>query len=285
MILVDFSQVMISNLMVQIGEITPDELNEDLLRHMIFNSLRYYRKRFGKKFGKMVICCDAHRDSYWRKQEFKHYKANRKNKKKDDTIDWNMVYSILNRIKCEVKEFSPYQVIEVNSAEGDDIIGVIARYKWMINPIMIISGDKDFRQLQTYKNVHQYNPVTKKMLVEKRPVTFLKEHILRGDKGDGVPNFLSAEDTFVVKGKRQKSMFEKNIIKWVNQDPKSFCDDTMMERYKTNQRMIDLTFTPKPICVTILSEYDKKPQGSISSLLSFFMKNQMVYLIEKIEEF
>jgi len=285
-ILVDFSQVTISNLMVQIGEITPNELNEDLLRHMIFNSLRFYKKRFGKKFGDIIICCDSRRDGYWRKQVFEHYKANRKKHSDSDSeIDWDMVYSALNKIKSEVKEYSPYRVIEVNGAEGDDVIGVIARYKWMIGPILIVSGDKDFRQLQTYKGVQQYSPVQKIMLVEKRPKTYLKEHIMRGDKGDGIPNFLSEEDTFVSDGKRQKSIFKKKLLDWLNQDPESFCDEAMFERYKLNQKLIDLTFTPKQMCVTILSEYDKKARGSTSSLLSFFMKNQMVYLLDKIEEF
>lgn len=285
MILVDFSQVMISNLMIQIGEITPDDLNEDLLRHMIFNSLRFYKKTFGKKFGEIVICCDAHKDTYWRKTEFQHYKASRKKALSKSDIDWDMVYSSLNKIKSEVKQFTPYRVIEVEKAEGDDVIGVITKTKWMQGPILIVSGDKDFKQLQTYRGVKQYSPTQKKMLVEKRPKSYLKEHIMRGDVGDGIPNFLSEEDTLVIEGKRQKSIFTKKIYNWVNQDPEAFCDEQMLKRYKMNEKLIDLNFTPKSIRDTILDRYDKKPQGNKSSLFSFFIKNKMVNLLNKIEEF
>ena len=45
MILLDLNQVMISNLMIQIqgGKV---DLNEDLIRHMVLNSIRLYRSKF-----------------------------------------------------------------------------------------------------------------------------------------------------------------------------------------------------------------------------------------------
>ena len=49
MILVDMNQVTLSNLMVQIGG--RKEVEPDLVRHMVLNSLRGYRSRFSNEYG------------------------------------------------------------------------------------------------------------------------------------------------------------------------------------------------------------------------------------------
>ena len=47
---------------------------------------------------------------------------------------------------------------------------------------MIVSGDKDFIQLQKYPNVQQYSPILKKYVNGHDPITYIKEHILKGDR-------------------------------------------------------------------------------------------------------
>ena len=49
MIIVDINQIMISNLMVQINGRQAVELSEDLVRHMVLNSLRAHNKKFRKE--------------------------------------------------------------------------------------------------------------------------------------------------------------------------------------------------------------------------------------------
>ena len=71
MILVDLNQVMISNLMVQIGGNKNVDLDENLFRHMILNSLRAARKKFNGSFGELVICCDD--KNFWRRQRSVSY--------------------------------------------------------------------------------------------------------------------------------------------------------------------------------------------------------------------
>jgi hypothetical protein len=44
-------------------------------------------------------------------------------------------------------------------------------------------------------------------LCRTRPLSF--EHIIKGDATDGIPNILSADDTFAVDGKRQKPLAAK----------------------------------------------------------------------------
>jgi len=282
MILLDFSQIIISNLMQSLNEI--DEINEDFLRHMILNSLRYYNKRFRKKYGDLVICCDVENGMYWRKEIFPHYKYHRKKHKEESELDWDMIFISLNKIKNEIRDFLPYKVIEVNRSEADDIIGVLTKYKHGEECILIVSGDKDFKQLQRYRNVKQYAPVQKEMMNENDPISYIKEHIMRGDKGDGIPNFLSSEKSFV-DGIRQKSIMSKKIDVWMNQKPELFCDDVMLKRYKTNQKLIDLTFIPEDIQLDILNVYDNIKTGNTLTMRRYFIKNRLRYLFERIGEF
>lgn len=51
--------------------------------------------------------------------------------------------------------------------EADDIINSLVEYTQEFGnyeKVMIISGDKDFAQLQKYSNVDQYSPITKSLL-------------------------------------------------------------------------------------------------------------------------
>lgn len=104
MILVDLNQIMISNLMRQIGYMGNGDngINENLVRHMVLNSLRKYRSQFKNKYGEMILCCDN--KNYWRKQRFPYYKAGRKKTREKSDLDWNSIFESLNRIKDELSE-------------------------------------------------------------------------------------------------------------------------------------------------------------------------------------
>ena len=73
---------------------------------------------------------------------------------------------------------------------------------------MVLSGDKDFIQLQKYPFVSQYNPIQKKFMSGIDPKQYILEHVIKGDRSDGIPNFLSDDDTFV-KNKRQRPLSKK----------------------------------------------------------------------------
>ena len=154
MILVDMNQVMIANMMMQIGNHQNAEIDVSMLRHMILNTLRANRKKFTAEFGELVICCDD--TNYWRRQMYPYYKANRKKTRDKSEMDWNAIFQALNSIRDELKEFFPYKVIQVETCEADDIIGVITHEEGtelnMGEPILILSGDKDYIQLHKYAN-------------------------------------------------------------------------------------------------------------------------------------
>jgi len=284
MILLDYSQVAHGNLHQQIkGKTDEQELDATGLRTMILNSIRKNNKQFGKDYGQMVICVDDH--SYWRKMYFPQYKANRKKERDDTGINWTLVYETLDALRDELRKHFPYKVIHVPLAEADDIIGVVAKNFHKKEKVLIVSGDKDFIQLQVYPNVNQFAPVPDEFLTTHDPIRFLKEHIIRGDKKDGVPNFLSPDDILVTKECRQKSIFETKLDVWVTQQPEEFCDETTLKNYRRNEKMVDLNQIPSEIQQAILEEYDKPIVGDRSKLYGYFVKNRMSNLLELIRDF
>lgn len=284
MILVDFNQVMISNLMQQIGNHTNIDIEEGLFRHMVINSLRTYKQKFGTEYGEMIIACDDR--NYWRKQVFPYYKANRKKNRDASEINWNHVYDIFNKVKQEIKEFFPYRVIQVDSAEADDIIAsLVIKYGNDLNggeTILILSGDKDFVQLQTYGNVKQYDPIRKKWITHNNPVGYLYEHVCKGDVGDGIPNILSDDDTFVT-DKRQRPMTQKKI----DEIAKNTIDSNhpLWRNWSRNSQLVNLQFVPKNIQDEVLNKYDQESGKDKSKLFNYFINYKLKNMMESIGDF
>lgn len=285
MILVDFHQVMISNMVMQLGNHTNAPIDENMLRHMVISSLRSYRTKFKDKYGELVICCDN--KNYWRKKIFPHYKATRRNDQDKSEIDWNAVYAHMSKIKQELKENLPYPVIEVDGVEADDIIATIIKHhteNMIQERFLILSRDKDFLQLQRYSNVEQYDPIGDKKMKHDSPSMFLKEHIIRGDRGDGIPNILSPANA-LIDGIRQKSVFEKNLAIWLKQDPSQFCDETKLARFKENESLIDLSKIPDDIHNSIMQEYENQQGKTRKNLMNYFMETKLRNLMSSIGDF
>ena len=287
MILLDYNQISISNLMVHMNKNAI--LDEDLVRHMVLNSIRLYKKRFGDKYGEVVICCDD--KNYWRKDIFPYYKAHRKGDREKSPYDWNTIFECLNKIRDELKETFPYRVIRVERAEADDIIGTLCHEHGVLGfmpgyaeRILILSGDKDFSQLQKYANVEQYSPVTKKWIRVNNPERYLREHIMRGDRGDGIPNFLS-NDACLVNGERQKPLSTRKLNDWVVSDVDDFCNDMMKRNYNRNEMLVNLDLVPQHIQDDVKDQYDKYEVPEKRGLLNYFIKNKLKLLTEHIGEF
>ncbi len=283
MILVDLNQVMISNMMAQIGNHTDALLDEGMLRHMILNTLRANRKKFNNEYGELIICCDD--KNYWRRKVFPYYKAGRRKNREESELDWNMIFNSLNKIKAEIAKFFPYKVIQIETAEADDIIGTIVHMEGkelnVGEPILILSGDKDYIQLHTYANVSQYDPTRKRWIRHENPEQFLYEHIIRGDAGDGVPNVLSADNTFVT-GSRQKPITKKRLVEWKEIPTRP----TEVERnFHRNKALIDLKDIPQDIKQQVVDKYEYDDGKDRSQLLNYFIKNKLRNLMENISEF
>ena len=282
MIIFDYNQVAISNLMEQIG-FSKTEVEEGLVRHMILNTIRTYVKKFKKTHGSnIIIACDNR--NYWRKEIFPNYKASRKKMRETSGHDWNKIFECLNKIRDELKEHSPYKVIEIDTCEADDIIATIATKYSANEKVLILSSDKDFAQLPKFKNVEQYSPILKKHIKEDLPKLQLKQLIIRGDKSDGIPNIMSPDDVFVTGG-RQKPITNKKIINWLNQDPKDFCSDEMYRNYVRNETLIDLSKIPESLKEEILHSYDTIKGKTKQVFMNYMINKRLKNLLEVIDEF
>jgi hypothetical protein len=288
MILLDFSNIIVGSIMV--ASRIPDEerFSEDFIRHLVLNSVRSYRKKYHDKYGEMVICTDYL--SSWRKVAFPQYKAHRKVQRekqdKEKGMDWSALFDTISRITDELKTYFPYKVVQVPHAEGDDVIAVLAKYadNTLKEQSLIVSSDKDFNQLYKYKKIRQYSPMRGKMLKGIDAEAYLKEHIIRGDKGDGIPNILSADDC-IVEGVRQKPISKKKVETWLQQEPEDFCNNGMLNGWNRNQEVIDFEFIPPPMTLDILEQYKTQVTPSRSGLLNYFVKHKLKMLIEHIGDF
>jgi hypothetical protein len=282
MILVDLNQVLLSGLMAQISNQKGVKLDEGLVRHMILNILRMHIRNFRKDYGDVVLCCDNRK--YWRKEYFPFYKAGRKKTREKSDLDWHMIFDMLAKFKLELRENFPYKVIDVEGAEADDIIGTLVPIYAPHQKILILSSDGDFLQLQNYgSNVKQYNPAQKKFVKSENPIEELKEKIIRGDKGDGIPNMFSPSDCFV-RDLRQKPITKGVLDKYLKEDVANY-NETDKANYTRNATLIDLTFIPKEIKEKIINTYDETKPASRQKLLNYFIENKLKNLMDVIEEF
>tara|TARA_Y100001963_G_scaffold157027_1_gene252106 strand:+ start:33 stop:881 length:849 start_codon:yes stop_codon:yes gene_type:complete len=282
MILVDLSQIMMASTMMSM-EKGQTEADVDFIRHMVLNSLRMYRTEYNDKYGELVICCDSPHS--WRRDHFPQYKASRKTGREESPLNWTQIFGCFETIKEELKTVFPYRFIQVDGAEADDIIGLLSRTESRNEKVMIISSDKDFIQLHQYDNVYQWSPVTKKLVNGIEPHGYLFEHILRGDKSDGIPNVLSADNS-IVDGIRQKPITKKYVENFVLHNAEiSGRSETEIRNFHRNQKLIDLNETPPSLCEQIWEEYQKEPQGKRRDLLNFFVEKRLNNLIETIGDF
>ncbi len=274
------NQIAVANLMMNLKMNKSKTVDESMVRHMILNSIRMYRTEHRNEYGEVVLTWDSKHS--WRRDYFPEYKASRRKGREESNLDWDDIFTTLNKIRKEIKENFPYKYLEVFGAEADDIIGSLCEEN-RDEKIMIISGDKDFIQLQKYSNVTQWSPITKKQVNGFDPTIYLKEHILKGDTSDGVPNVLSPDNTFT-DGLRQRPLTRKKIQSWLVGGGSDW-NDEVKRNFQRNLTLIDLTQTPEELKNQIRLEYNNAPHGDRSKLLNYFMQNKLKELTENIGEF
>ena len=283
MILVDLNQVLLSGLMAQIASQKGIKLEEGLIRHMILNIIRTHLKNFREEYGEVVLCADNRK--YWRKEFFPFYKAHRKKAREKSDLDWHLIFDMLSKFKQELRENFPYKVIDVEGAEADDIIGTLTPLYAASQKVLILSSDGDFLQLQKWgSNVKQYNPAQKKFVKSDNPTLELKEKIIRGDKGDGIPNIFSPSDCFV-RDLRQKPITQKVIEKYLAEHYGDWEDENARVGFSRNQTLIDLRNIPGDIKNKIINTYEEVKPASRSKLLNYFIEHKLKNLMDVIEEF
>jgi len=285
MLIFDVSGVLIAALMGSIGNHHNIELSEDNLRTMSLNTIRALNKKFKGEYKNVVLACDDKHQ--WRRDIFPYYKAARKKEREKSEINWKLAFDTFNKIKDELRDNFPYRVIQVPGAEGDDVIACLVKRYYNEDPegILILSTDKDQMQLQRYAGVRQYSPVQKKFLKTDNPLAFLKEHIIRGDRVDGIPSFNSADGCFIT-GERQKKVMQTSVDRWIHMEPAEFCTtNELMRGWKRNEQLISFDFIPERIESDVIAQYEQQVGKDRSKLFNYLTKTRQRALLENIGDF
>ena len=280
-ILVDNSQVLMSAIFSHADIST---VSEDMVRHIVLNCYRSYRQKFGREYGELVICQDS--SPSWRHDYFENYKANRKKARKDDPQKWKIFFEIMNNIRNEIAEVFPYKNMKVSRCEADDIIAVLCRDICVREKVLILSGDKDFIQLHIHPNVVQYSPIQKKFVTNSNPSQFLKEHIVKGDASDGIPNIFSADDVFIDENKRQTPATKKRndeVLKHLATSGR--VENKYSVNWDRNDTLINLLNIPVEYQEQILTEWNIPENKTRSKILNYMIDKKLNNLMSDIGDF
>lgn len=298
MIIIDYSQIALSNILPFQNDIkrqSPEEI-KNLIRHTTLSTIKSYKKRYSKEYGELIIACDG--PNYWRRSIFPHYKAMRKVNREKSDLDWGLIFETLSELRQDLIDYFPYKVIHVDTAEADDIIAALVKHSQFIGnsnnalfaepeKVLIVSSDKDFIQLQKYNNVRQWSPMQKKFVQgsQKEVIEYTVEHIVKGDSGDGIPNILSKDDTFV-SGERQKPFSSKRLPEFYEKGIEACKTDDEKRNYQRNQALVNFEFIPETLTESIISSYTNvTPKGDKNSVMNYLIKNQCRLLLDEIEDF
>lgn len=282
-ILVDYSQVF--HAAMSVARNSPTNSSQvsslGLGRRTLWGMLRGYKQKFGKQYGELVLCCDS--GPSWRDVVFSHYKANRKGQKTVERIEQDEHYKI---IRSEMLNNCPYKYVEAINAEADDIIAAVSLHLSGSEKVLIVSEDKDFFQLQQYHNIVQYYQRRKAWApVSPDPETALREFIMRGDVGDGVPNILSDDDCIVTKGKRQTSLGDDKIKEWAKNHEHPDVHPYSLPGWKRNKQLIDFRDIPLDVKTACIDAFENAVPASRSGLFNFFIESKMNSLMSNIGDF
>jgi 5'-3' exonuclease len=287
--LLDYSQVCVAAILAFSSDLkkgTTDD-KKNLIRHVALTSIKSYKKKYSKEFGDLVIACDGRH--YWRKEFFANYKGMRKKAREESDLDWGIIFDTLSEIREDLRAHFSYKVIHVDRCEADDVIAILAESTQefgMYEPVMIVSSDKDFKQLHLNDNVKQFSPMLKKQIVvnKKELKEWMIEHIVKGDSGDGIPNILSADDVFMI-GERQKSVSSKRLTEFFEQGFKACRTDEERRNWHRNETLVNFKFIPEDIKKTVMEAFEVKPTGDKNAIMNYLIKKKCRLLLNEIEEF
>ena len=289
MILIDYNQVCLAAILSFQGDLKKgtDAEKVNLIRHVAISSIKSYKNKYGKDYGEVVITCDGRK--YWRKEFFQYYKGQRKKAREESDLDWKLIFDTLGQIRDDIKEHFPYKVIHLDRCEADDVIAVLAENTQEFGkyePVMIVSSDKDFKQLQQYDNIKQYSPYIKKQITvnKKELKEWMIEHIVKGDSGDGIPNILSA-DTVLMEGVRQSTVSSKRLTEFFEKGFDACRTDEERRNWHRNETLVNFKHIPQDVKDIILAEFEHKPKGDKNSIMNYLIKHKCRLLLDNIEDF
>ena len=301
MIILDYSQVALSNILSFQRDLQKN-MNEaktseaiNIIRHAVLSSIKFYKKKYGKEYGEIVIACDGRQ--YWRREHFEYYKGSRKKNREKSDLDWKLVFDTLSDLREDLAKNFPYKVVHIDRCEADDIIAALTKWTQTNDlkteglyeepqKVLIVSSDKDFKQLHKYGNVKQWSPMQKKFVESPKGDEYLIEHIVRGDSGDGIPNIFSKDDVFMVEGDRQQAVTAKKLAKFQELRIDACENEEQKRNWQRNQLLVDFEFIPEDVRQSVIDTYTGlKPKGDKMSIMTYLIKHKCRMLLDELEDF
>lgn len=292
-ILIDFSGIAHAAVAVMESELQGQSEKEyiSIIRHVIITSILSYKKKYSKQYGEVIICCDG--PSYWRREYYKPYKANRKKSREESKLDWDLIFRAMSTVRDELELHFPYRVIRLERCEADDVIACLTKYFRTefgnMQKVMIIAADSDMSQLQQYQEVKQWSPKTKKLieLTRKEVQEFVNVSTVKGQKKDGIPSIKQADDALISEEKiRAPNIYIEEVQKFLEQGIDACVDDEQRRRYLRNQTLFNFDFIPEDINTSIISSYEVPlKKFDRMKLMNFLIQNRCSRLLTSLEDF
>lgn len=278
MILIDSKQIFYS-VYHQLNSRFPGmPIDSDAMRPMVIEILQAFKKAHQGDFGDLVIAVDS-KGTPWRTEINPYYRNRRRSNLRKD-LNTNVVSASYRQIVAEFDKFLPVPVINIPTAEADDIIAVLAT-EFSFEPNLIISSDHDFEQLlhidglslfkpkrysaeDVYHGVmynaprkYKSNQMSYETVTKAQAEIIRLTHVIKGDSGDDVCNILSPPDSLAT-GTRQKTISAKKLAALMEECVEGFSDHSIQERFDSNLVMVDMTKIPENIKNAILHEYNNQ---------------------------
>lgn len=274
------------------------EPNYEYWKYVTFNSI--YWMLFKERIHEVILAPDS---QSWRKIVYPLYKADRVKKREDSKVDWERFKEVKNEFLGEIKEFLPFKIIDINKAEGDDIIGALIN-SGLIKDGIIVSMDCDYQQLSNKCRI--YNPIMKKFVSTANTERFLVEASLTGQKKkDNIFNVLTPHDW--PEWKKRPPLGEKGIDRLFSTGTLDEFLDTKVkyefnngeekgtenyeefiselvprDMYNLNRKLIDFQYTPKVMVDKIVEKYTNyKISADPERFYEFFKRKSWNEVLEK----
>lgn len=263
-VLIDFMNIAIRNAFIAVSKDPEDNRRWTIWADKTIGNIIDMVSKF--KADRLVICVDSKGSGYWRKEVFPEYKAHRSKYRKDAKIDFSSLNdAITSFVERVSKILTNVYVMRIDRAESDDLIAVITKHHGSQAKIVIVSGDRDFCQLQTrFHDVHQFDWTQKKFVLVPDPLNHIDQKVITGDRNDGIPPI-------------KRGMGPKTAKKYIDSGVNIMeCSDKqMVDNYKRNRLLIDFDFIPDDIRDEILSEYKSKSISPLNPGLVFSFINKI----------
>lgn len=247
-LLVDLHNLCMRHLFAQIPD--PTDINYTQYKFGMLQSIRKLARTF--KPDRIIYCKESF-DGNWRKSVYPDYKANRAAERESSVVDFEKFFAANDKFIAGLENcMKNSQFLTLPHLEADDLIAltVMTQPTW---DITLVSTDKDFYQLHSYKNFHQWDPIKEEYIQIINPDAALMEKIVRGDRSDNIPAVKKG-----VGSKTFAKIYNEGLSEWI-----SF--NMLQEAFDRNTKLISFRCIPEEFKSQVknsLDDFEKKPFDS-----------------------